>query len=517
VGVSAVRGSAAWGERKARGMIRKTMRIGEIRTSIKLETEFWGYLKEVADSRCPAAVGAGQRGGGGDAGPHEPGVDVADVLAHPREVAHADPAEGAGQAGQLAGNTQDLVRVLDSCPLPSLVLDADRLIKQLNRAFALWLNLDAKGTVGQRLDNIMILRGPNMKEMWAGLADGRLGRAGFNATYVSPGKVRTSQAIALALGGGQAAGPAPRLRRDVRDPGRPQLSKADLTPALTATRRGRPAPGAGGPLHRPARARSSHIPRPRQRAGETLRRYALASRSTLRIASPRDAARPAMPARAGATAGSAGGCAWPLSEMIASGVDGDAAHGPLAAASCCLAIGQPVSNWAMVGRWAGHVPRGTIYPCDSIAAAAPVPDELASGLDRPLRRRDRLRRRLRPGDPPPARAGAFEHPQRARLRGAQHGRALVLLHAGDGQRGDGLARPRHPPRACTLAFLGHTVFGLGLARRHVPVLSDPAAAQPSHGPSFRPAAISAARVAPGGRRSWAPEPARPAAARPGGP
>ena len=32
-------------------MIRKTMRIGEVRTSIKLEPEFWSYLKEVADSR----------------------------------------------------------------------------------------------------------------------------------------------------------------------------------------------------------------------------------------------------------------------------------------------------------------------------------------------------------------------------------------------------------------------------------------------------------------------------------
>src|SRR4051794_22189804 len=32
-------------------MIRKTMRIGEIRTSIKLEAEFWDYLKAVADER----------------------------------------------------------------------------------------------------------------------------------------------------------------------------------------------------------------------------------------------------------------------------------------------------------------------------------------------------------------------------------------------------------------------------------------------------------------------------------
>ena len=32
-------------------MIRKTMRIGEVRTSIKLEKEFWAYLKDVAEER----------------------------------------------------------------------------------------------------------------------------------------------------------------------------------------------------------------------------------------------------------------------------------------------------------------------------------------------------------------------------------------------------------------------------------------------------------------------------------
>jgi hypothetical protein len=49
----------------------------------------------------------------------------------------------------------------------------------------------------------MILRGPNLKEMWSGLAEGRLPRAGFSATYVSPGKVRTSQAMAVALASGE--------------------------------------------------------------------------------------------------------------------------------------------------------------------------------------------------------------------------------------------------------------------------------------------------------------------------
>src|SRR5919199_1755551 len=128
-------------------MIRKTMRVGEIRTSIKLESEF-------------------------------------DRLG-------------------LAGNTQDLTRVLEACPMPCLILDAERAIRQLNRAFALWLNLDPRATVGKRLDNIMILRGTNLKDMWASLGDGRLPRGLFSATYVSPGKVRTAQAVAVALAGGE--------------------------------------------------------------------------------------------------------------------------------------------------------------------------------------------------------------------------------------------------------------------------------------------------------------------------
>lgn len=39
---------------------------------------------------------------------------------------------------------------------------------------------------------------------------------------------------------------------------------------------------------------------------------------------------------------------------------------------------QPLPNWAMPGRWLGHVFRGTVFH-DDIAAAAPVPSELALG------------------------------------------------------------------------------------------------------------------------------------------
>jgi predicted DNA-binding ribbon-helix-helix protein len=178
-------------------MIRKTMRIGEVRTSIKLEPEFWGYLKEVADSR---------------------GIRVSRLV---NDVAAATPErtnlastlrtfclihaqlrwrglERELEQLNLAGNTQDLPRVLDACPLPCLLLSADRTVRRLNQAFAAWLHVDARGVLGQRLDNIMILRGAEMPALWQRIfGDGGKGR--FNATYVSPGKVRTAQALAIGL------------------------------------------------------------------------------------------------------------------------------------------------------------------------------------------------------------------------------------------------------------------------------------------------------------------------------
>ena len=179
-------------------MIRKTMRIGEVRTSIKLESEFWEYLKAVAQQRHLRLSGLVNEVA--SATPER--TNLASTL-RTYALVHARLRTETMQRDvdklALAGNTQDLVRVLEACPLPSLIIDGERAIRQMNRAFVFWLNLDAKATTGQRLDNIMILRGPGMREMWTSLLDGRMARAGFNATYVSPGKVRTAQAIAVAL------------------------------------------------------------------------------------------------------------------------------------------------------------------------------------------------------------------------------------------------------------------------------------------------------------------------------
>jgi predicted DNA-binding ribbon-helix-helix protein len=191
-------------------MFRKTMRIGEVRTSIKLEQEFWTFLKAMAEERnlrLSALVNE-------VAAATPDRTNLASTLrtyalTHARLRAQTTQREL--DRLSLAGNTQDLMRVLEACPLPSLVIDAERNVRQLNRAFALWLNLDPRATVGQRLDNIMILRAAGIRELWAGLADGRLLRASLSATYVSPGKVRTAQAVAVALSGG--GDPAARATR----------------------------------------------------------------------------------------------------------------------------------------------------------------------------------------------------------------------------------------------------------------------------------------------------------------
>jgi predicted DNA-binding ribbon-helix-helix protein len=142
-------------------MIRKTMRVGEVRTSIKLEAEFWGYLKEVADGRGIRLSGLVNEVA--RASPER--TNLASTL-RTFSLIHAQLRCRALQQEleklTLAGNTQNLTRVLDACPLPCLILSDERAVRRVNRAFTTWLNLDERGVVGQRLDNIMILRGPNL-------------------------------------------------------------------------------------------------------------------------------------------------------------------------------------------------------------------------------------------------------------------------------------------------------------------------------------------------------------------
>lgn len=179
-------------------MIRKTMRVGDVRTSIKLEPEFWTYLREVAEvrrMRLSELVNEIAR-----SVPDR--TNLASTL-RTYAILHARSSAGTlrDQVEMLAiaGSSEDLNRVFDACPLPALILDQSRAIRELNQAFALWLNLDRMATITQRIDHIMILRGRGLAEGWDNLHRGRVPRLHFNATYLSPGKVRTAQAVVVPL------------------------------------------------------------------------------------------------------------------------------------------------------------------------------------------------------------------------------------------------------------------------------------------------------------------------------
>lgn len=178
-------------------MIRKTMRVGQARTSIKLEAEFWDYLQEMAAQRglkLPALVS-------------ELAAGVADSASLASHLRTAAMRHARGRVGELdaqlerlvlAGGNGDLQSVLELCPLPCLVLSGNREIRHVNQAFAQWLNLEPAKLCGYRLDHLMVMRGAG--EIWAGLAKGRLPWGRFGATYVSPGRVRTSQAVVVPVG-----------------------------------------------------------------------------------------------------------------------------------------------------------------------------------------------------------------------------------------------------------------------------------------------------------------------------
>ncbi len=112
-------------------MVRKTMRIGEVRTSIKLEPEFWSYLKEVAEgrrirlSRLVNEVA--------NASPER--TNLASTL-RTFCLVHArlrwQTLQDEVQTLSLAGNSDDLARVLAACPLPSLLLTDARMLRRLS-------------------------------------------------------------------------------------------------------------------------------------------------------------------------------------------------------------------------------------------------------------------------------------------------------------------------------------------------------------------------------------------------
>ena len=130
-------------------MIRKTMRVGEVRTSIKLEPAFWAYLTDpwpTSGAIRPSALVNQVAAATPDR------TNLASTLrtfALSQATWSASRPSSARSTGWCWPAAQDLIRVLEACPLPCLVLDRERKIRQLNRAFATWLNLEPGARSGR--------------------------------------------------------------------------------------------------------------------------------------------------------------------------------------------------------------------------------------------------------------------------------------------------------------------------------------------------------------------------------
>src|SRR3954468_15917750 len=102
-------------------MIRKTMRVGEIRTSIKLEGEFWSYLKEVADGRKLRLSALVNEVAEATPRPHQPRLDAPHLLPHARQAALPNArarARPAGARRQTAGSDPRARGLPDAVPDP---------------------------------------------------------------------------------------------------------------------------------------------------------------------------------------------------------------------------------------------------------------------------------------------------------------------------------------------------------------------------------------------------------------
>src|SRR3954452_10748911 len=113
--------------REAGPMIRKTMRVAEIRTSVKLEPEFWVYLADLAKERGvrPSALVDQVAAATPDR------TNLASTLrtfALQQARQRVQTLQHALDRLALAGSTEDLLRVLEACPLPCVVLDRERKI-----------------------------------------------------------------------------------------------------------------------------------------------------------------------------------------------------------------------------------------------------------------------------------------------------------------------------------------------------------------------------------------------------
>lgn len=173
-------------------MIRRTVRLGKQRTSIKMEQEFWDYFKVYAREhklRLNVLLNI--------IASHTPNrTNLASTL---RTFALMQATNRIAPCLDV-GNNSDFFRLIENCPFPCVVLDPFKLILQVNKSFCEWINVDRTNIVGKSIDSILIIRGDGIKELWKHLDNKQIANTICSVTYISPGKCKTSQASAITIG-----------------------------------------------------------------------------------------------------------------------------------------------------------------------------------------------------------------------------------------------------------------------------------------------------------------------------
>lgn len=164
------------------------------RYSIKLESDFWGFLEETArrqGKRLNQLVAQ-------LASDHPSGLGFAAALrlfCLNEARGRLGLAEAEVEKAALATGTTDLTAIVGACPAPCVVLDQDRTIRLLNANFADWLNADRDALLGKPIEHFFQIRGHfRLDELWGRFGQGFTAAVPAKLAYVAPGRVVVAKA-----------------------------------------------------------------------------------------------------------------------------------------------------------------------------------------------------------------------------------------------------------------------------------------------------------------------------------
>lgn len=173
-------------------MRRLVMKVGNVRTSLKLEDEFWDYLRMVAAQkgiRLSALVN--------QVAATDPTRNNMASLFRVFALTHATLAAQAMahdlERIRLGADTEHLAS-LAAIPTPVLLLDKGGRIEFHNTAFSRWLGTEDRGIDGRNIDHLLIVRAVNGHATLARVMAGGAPHGEALIKYISPSGCRSAKA-----------------------------------------------------------------------------------------------------------------------------------------------------------------------------------------------------------------------------------------------------------------------------------------------------------------------------------